>query len=501
MTFISRVMGFVRDMIFAQLFGAQAGFDAFVVAFKIPNFMRRLFAEGAFSQAFVPILSEYRQTREPHEAKALINRTMAMLSLALLLFTLLAELLAPVIVMVFAPGFIDEPYRFTLATHMLYITLPYLLFVSLTAFCGAVLNSYGNFAVPSFTPVLLNICLIVAALVVAPHMSNPIMAIAWGVFVGGVVQLAFQLPFLYRKGLLPKPQLVWRDEGVRRILKLMVPALFGVSVAQISLLIDTLFASFLPVGSISWLYYSDRLTNFPLGIFGVALATVVLPHLSRQHAAGSVKTYSMALDWALRCVFIIAIPAAIGLYVLAGPLLATLFNYGAFNVHDVVMARLSLMAFAVGLPAFMLVKVLASGFYARQNIRTPVKIAAISVAANIVFNLILIKPLAHAGIALAVSLASMLNTGLLFIYLLRQQLFQLQPGWKLFFMRLVISSIIMAAVLWYGTAPLAQWMAWHWQERVVHLLAIVAGGGAVYFISLWVLGLRLRDFRTHFEME
>jgi putative peptidoglycan lipid II flippase len=495
MTFISRIFGFLRDMVCAHIFGAGSGFDAFIVAFRIPNFMRRLFAEGAFTQAFVPVLTEYREQR-PKEARELIARASGMLGLALLIVTIAAQLITPLIIMVFAPGFVEDPARFTLASEMLRITFPYLFFISLTAFGSAVLNSYGSFAIPAFTPTFLNLVMIAAAVWLSPYFSQPIIGLAWGVFFAGLVQLLFQLPFLKRLNLLPRPKLHWGDSGVRRILTLMVPALFGVSIAQIGLLVDTLFASFLPVGSVSWLYFSERLTEFPLGVFGVALATVVLPHLSRQYAAKSPEDFSVGLDWALRCVLIIGVPAGVGLVLLAGPLLATLFQSQAFGPHDVVMAQRSLIALSIGVPAFMLVKVLASGFYSRQNIRTPVRIAAIALAANVILNFSLITSLAHAGLALSTSLASFLNAGLLCWGLVRKNAYLPRPGWLRYGAQLLFANLAMGISLWYTTGPLSVWLEAHWYERVAHLLLCLVVAVSVYFFCLGVSGIRLKNFRV-----
>lgn len=495
MTSLSRVLGFVRDMAIAHLFGAQAGVDAFFVAFKIPNFMRRLFAEGAFTQAFVPILSEYQETRTHEQVKQLVARIAGTLGLVLLLVTFFAVIFSPVFIMVFAPGFVDEPIRYAMAVDMLRVTFPYLLFISLTAMAGAVLNTYDRFGIPAFTPVLLNISMILCAYYLAPHLATPVKALAWGVLVAGIVQLCFQLPFLWRINLLSLPKLIWHDEGVRRVIRLMVPALFGVSVAQVNLLLDTVFASFLQVGSVSWLYYSDRLTNFPLGVFGVAISTVIMPHLSRKHAAQSTEAFSETLDWAMRMILLVAIPACVGLALLAGPLLTTLFQYGKFHPHDVVMARLSLIAFALGLPAFMLIKVFASGFYARQDIKTPVWIGAYSMLANVVLNLILIYPLAHAGLALATSLSAYLNAGMLFILLKRREIYVPVAGWNRFRLQLALATLFMVGFISYFYGHLDQWLAWQWAQRCAHLGFILTGAISIYLASLWLSGVRLKHLR------
>lgn len=493
MTLISRLVGFARDVVLAVIFGAGPAFDAFVVAFKIPNFMRRLFGEGAFAQAFVPVLAEYRIHRSQKEVHQFINAIAGSLGTVLLVIVALAEIIAPLVIMLFAPGFVRDPVRLTYATHMLRITSPYLLLIALTAFAGATLNTFSRFAVPAFTPVLLNIAMIAVAWLWAPHVSTPIYVLAWGVLIGGLLQLATQLPFLYRLGFLPIPKWWWRDLGVIRVLKLMVPALFGVSVAQISLLIDNFFASFLAAGSISWLYYSDRLTYLPLGVIGVALATVVLPNLSRHHSSQSANAYSATLDWALRMAILIGIPAAVALFILAGPLLATLIYHGAFTAHDVFMTRKSLWVFSIGLPGFMLVKILASAFYSRQNIKTPVKIAATAMGANLILNVLLIHPLAHAGLALATSLASAFNAGLLLYFLLRRSIYRPAPNWSKLIFRLVVANFVMGFVIVWFSGNIGRWLVWSVGERIWHLLVVILLGFFTYLVTLWISGLKLSD--------
>jgi putative peptidoglycan lipid II flippase len=495
MTMISRLLGFARDVILATIFGAGAEFDAFVIAFKIPNFMRRLFAEGAFSQAFVPVLSEYRAKQNHQQVREFVNNIAGTLGAALLLVVIIAELGAPWIIKAFAPGFIHDPMRLQYATYMLHITFPYLLFIGLTAFAGATLNTFNRFAVPAFTPVFMNIVLISVAWWWAPHTSTPIYMLAWGVFISGIIQLLFQVPFLKQIDIFPKPALGWRDPGVRRVLKLMIPALFGVSVAQISLLIDNLFASFLPAGSISWLYYSDRLTYLPLGVIGVALATVVLPNLARHHSSGSHEAFSKTLDWSIRCALLLGVPCAVGLFILAGPILATLIQHGAFGAHDVLMTQRSLWAFSAGLPGFMLIKILASAFYSRQNIKTPVKVAATAMAINLGLNFILIHPLAHAGLALSTSIASAVNAFLLLFFLLRKKIFTLQSGWLPIITRIVCANVLMAATVFWLAGDLTQWLHWGVWPRIWHLTYIIACGGTVYVAALLVLGMRKHDLR------
>ena len=495
MTLTSRVLGLVRDMVIARYFGAGAGADAFFVAFKIPNFLRRLFAEGAFSQAFVPVLSSYRENQPITEVKRLVDAVAGSLGLVLLAVTLVAMLGAPVLTAVFAPGFLGDDIKFALASDMLRITFPYLLLISLTAFAGGILNSYDRFAIPAFTPVLLNLAMIAAAVWLAPLMNEPIMALAWGVLIAGALQLFFQLPFLMRLGLLPRPRVDYRHEGVSRILKLMVPALFGVSVSQINLLLDTVLASFLQTGSVSWLYYSDRLTELPLGVFGIAIATVILPSLSRKHTADSADQFSATLDWALRAVLIIGVPSALALGLLAEPLIATLFHYGEVTDFDVAMSAQSLRAYSAGLLAFMVIKVLAPGFFARQDIRTPVKIGIIAMVANMAFNLILIFPLAHAGLALATSVSAWLNAFLLWRGLKAIGAWRSQPGWGKFGLQLALANGALVAVILWLNAPVNQWLAAGGFQRSQDMAILVIAGALAYFGTLALAGVRIKHFR------
>nr|WP_092993198.1 murein biosynthesis integral membrane protein MurJ [Thiohalomonas denitrificans] len=496
-TLISRVLGFVRDVAFATVFGAGAGTDAFFVAFKIPNFMRRLFAEGAFSQSFVPVLSEYKSRFGQEAVRELIASVAGVLGLVLLALTLLAMLGSSLVVGIFAPGFLDEPEKFALAAEMLRITFPYLLFISLTALAGGILNSYGRFAIPAVTPVWLNIIFIVAAYWGVQFFAPPVMALAWAVFAAGVVQLLFQLPALARLGLLPRPRLNWRHEGVRRILRLMGPAVFGSSVAQINLLLDTVIASFLVTGSVSWLYYSDRLVEFPLGVFGIALATVILPSLSSKNAEADREAFGEMLDWAVRWVLLIGLPAAVGLALLAGPILATLFQHGEFLVEDVRMARLSLMAYAVGLVGFMLVKVLAPGFFARQDTRTPVGIGVKAMFANMGMNILFVVPMVfaglpgpHAGLALATACAAFLNAGMLWRRLRQDGIYRALPEWGRFGLQLLLANGLLAAFLLWTTPPLGEWIAWDVWRRSSQLALLIGAGALLYITALLAAGVR-----------
>src|ERR1035437_2292119 len=401
MTLLSRILGFVRDFDIARIFGAGMLTDAFFVAFKLPNLFRRLFAEGAFSQAFVPILGEYKNKRGESEAKRLIDHVATLLFLILLVVTLIGMLAAPLLVYISAPGFAKDASKFALTVELTRVTFPYVLFMSLVALSGGVLNTWSRFAVPAFTPVLLNLSFIGMALFAAPYFGQPVMALGWAVFLGGALQLAFQIPSLKKIGMLPRLSFDWKDEGVRRILKLMAPAVLGVSVAQISLLINTMIASFLGTGSVSWLYYADRLMEFPSGMLGAALGTILLPSLAKYHACRKFDDFSKLLDWGLRLTLLLAAPAALALAILAVPLIATLFHHGAFTTEDVFKTRDALVAYSVGLLGLILVKVLAPGFYARQNIKTPVKIALVALVATQAMNFVFIWPFQHAGLAAA----------------------------------------------------------------------------------------------------
>ncbi len=494
MTLVSRVLGFVRDAMIARIFGAGLATDAFFVAFKIPNLLRRLFAEGAFSQAFVPILAEYKNQRGAAATRMLIEHVSGVLGIALLLVTAAGVLGAPLIIAISAPGFTANPEKFALTVDLLRITFPYIVFIALTALAGGILNTWSRFAVPAFTPVLLNLSFIGFALLAAPWFDPPVMALAWAVFVGGVLQIAFQLPFLARIGMLPRPRLSLRDEGVRRVLRQMGPALFGVSVGQISLLINNVFASFLISGSVTWLYFADRLMEFPAGLLGVALGTVLLPSLARSHAERTTQAYSALLDWGLRLTLLLAVPAAAALALLAVPLVTTLFHYGAFTEIDVINTRDAVIAYSVGLVGLIAVKVLAPGFYARQDIRTPVKIAVISLVVTQLLNLVLVWELRHAGLALSISIGACLNAYLLLRGLRRHAIYQPQPGWGGFVLKLALAVYVMGAVLWVLCGNVESWLSAGALERVARLALLVVAGMTAYFGTLWLTGFRLRDF-------
>lgn len=528
MTFISRVSGLIRDQVYAGVFGAGPAMDAFVVAFRIPNFMRRLSAEGSFSMAFVPVLAEYKAKGDQAAVKALIDRVAGTLMAFLLVLTATAVLAAPWVMRVFAPGFSPDSEQGRLAVEMLRITFPYALFISLASMAGGILNSYQRFAIPALSPVLMNLSMIAAALGLVPLMEHwgyePVLALAWGVFIAGILQLAFHLPSLMRLGLLPRPRWGGADPGVRKIMKLMVPTLFGASVAQVNLLINTVMASFLITGSVTWLYYSDRLLEFPLGMFGVAIGTVILPHLSSRHAATDPQGYSKGLDWGFRLCLLIGIPSCIGLILCAGPLIATLFQYGKFNAEHARMTSLSVMAQSIAVPAFLLVKVLAPAFYSRQDTRTPVKAAVVSVIANLLFTLLFFGgllafteagkaalaltggrwfaalehlPGAHALLALAIALAGWLNAAQLWWYLRREAVYAVQPGWGRFLRQVGVASAGMTVVLAVLLGLWQDWTDWNWWQRALRLLLLVGSGGAAYAALLLAQGIRPRDLRGH----
>lgn len=494
MTMISRVLGFVRDTIVARMFGAGMATDAFFVAFKLPNLLRRIFAEGAFSQAFVPILAEYKTQQGEEATRTFIAYVSGLLTLVLAVVTALGMLAAPWVIWVTAPGFVDSPEKFELTGDLLRVTFPYILLISLASLAGAILNTWNRFSVPAFVPTLLNISMILFALFLTPYFDPPIMALGWAVLAGGLAQLLYQLPHLKKIGMLVLPRLNLRDSGVWRVLKQMGPAILGVSVSQISLIINTIFASFLVAGSVSWMYYADRLMELPSGVLGVALGTILLPSLAKTYANDDRHEYSRLMDWGLRLCFLLVLPCSLALAVIAEPLTVALFQYGKFSAHDALMTQRALIAYAVGLLGIILVKVLAPGFYARQNIKTPVKIALFTLVSTQLMNLVFIGPLKHAGLALAISLAACLNAGLLYWQLRKHQLFEPQPGWGKFIAKLVVSVLVMCAVLIGMMYVMPAWDQGGMPIRLVRLGALVVAGVVAYFGMLALLGFRLRDF-------
>lgn len=494
LTLVSRIFGFVRDVVIARMFGAGLATDAFFVAFRIPNLLRRLFAEGAFSQAFVPILAEYRTRRGEAETHDLVSKVATVLTLVLSLVTVVGVLAAPAIVYVTAPGFSQTPQKFDLTVSMLRVTFPYILFISLVALASGVLNTWSRFAVPAFTPTLLNIAFLVGALGFASYFDPPINVLPWAVLGGGVLQLAFQLPALKRIGMLPRWRRPRGDPGVKRVLKLMAPALFGVSVAQVSLVLNTIFASFLGTGAVSWLYYADRLMEFPTGLLGVALGTILLPSLAKTYADTDGAEFSRLLDWGLRMTLLLALPAAVALAVLATPLVATLFLHGAFTANDVEMTRRALVAYSAGLGGLILVKVLAPGFYSRQNVTTPVRIAIATLVITQLLNLALVTPLGHAGLALAIGLGAWFNAGMLYTKLRTHRIYTPQAGWGRFALQLAVAVAVMTAILFWLNRPSAWWIAASAQARALWLALLCVAGAGGYFASLFALGIRPRDY-------
>jgi len=500
MTFLSRIFGLVRDVVMARLFGAGSGTDAFLIAFKIPNFFRRLFAEASFAYAFVPVLTEYKTNKTHAEVQDFVDKVAGSLASVLFVVTLMGMVFAPLFIMLFAPTWGDQqPHKFDLAATMLVLTFPYLLFISLTAFAGGILNAYGKFAVPAFTPVLLNISIIGAAVLLAPTLDQPVVSLAWGVFIAGVSQLLFQIPYLMRINLLPKPKWGWGDKGVRRILKLMGPTIISSSVMQISLVIDMWLASALITGSVSWLYYSDRLVEFPLGVFGIALATVVLPTLSRSFSEKSQEKFNLTLDWSLRWVLIISVPSMVGLIVLAGPLVATVFYGNEFTASHVTKTTWALMAYSVGLLGFIFVKVLSTGFYSRQDTKTPMRVAVRSLYTKVILSLVFLWFLAldkdsfsysHVGLALATAIGSLVNAVYLLWSLRHQKIYKPGKGWFADCVRVVLAAIVMGGLLYWLSPNMKQWLDWGVLSRIFYVLLFVGAGIVAFLVSAVVLGLR-----------
>ena len=497
MTMLSRVLGLARDIIIARYFSAGMAADAFFIAFKIPSFMRRLFAEGAFSLAFVPVLTEYKNTRTQDEIRELVNRAAGTLGLILMAVTVVGVVASPAIIAVVAAGFLDQPEKFQLTAHLLRLTFPYILLISMTALAGSILNSWKKFAVPAFTPVLLNVSLIGCVVWMSPQLDVPVHALAWGVLIAGIAQLLFQLPFLYQLDLLPKPTWGWKHEGVQKILKLMIPALFGSSVAQINLLFDTFIASFLVSGSVAWLYYSDRLLEFPLGVFGIALATVVLPNLSESHVKQGKEHFNQILNWSVKLTLLIALPATFGLLLLAQPILSTLFQYGAFSDTDTLMASYSLMAYSLGLPAFILIKILANAFYARQDSKSPVRIGIIAMVVNMLFNVIFVVGFlkftdipAHVGLALATTCSAYCNAGLLALALKRESYLTLDNGFWCLTFKMILATTVMSLLIFLFKPALSEWTDWSWIARLMELFILIVPAILCYGALLWIMGIR-----------
>lgn len=500
MTMLSRVTGLLRELLIARAFGASAYTDAFFIAFRIPNLLRRLFAEGAFSQAFVPILAEYKNQKGDAATKELVDHVATVLMWVLVLTCFIGIAGAPIVVYLMATGLKSEPAAFTTSVAMTRIMFPYIAFMAFVALAGGILNTWRQFRVPAFTPVLLNLSFIAASLLVAPHMSQPVYALAFAVVVGGILQVAMQLPALRRIGMLPRiglnPGFALRDPGVRRVLRQMGPAIFAVSVAQISLIINTNIASRLENGSVSWLSYADRLMEFPTALLGVALGTILLPSLAKAHSTDDHAEYSSLLDWGLRLTFLIALPSAVGLATLSEPLTTTLFHYGKFDAQSVAMTGRALIAYGVGLIGLILVKILAPGFYAKQDIKTPVKIAIGVLIATQLMNVLFVPWIAHAGLALSIGLGACLNAAFLYWGLHRRGIYSAHPGWGKFLARLAVALVLLAGVaVW--TAGHFDWIALQAKpfHRIGALAAVMLACGITYFGSLLAMGFRVRDFK------
>ena len=496
LTLVSRILAFARDVLIARVFGAGMATDAFFVAFKLPNLLRRMFAEGAFSQAFVPIFGEYKNRRGHEATKLLLDHVATMLALILFVVTLIGIVAAPVLVYISAPGFVKDAEKFDLTVQLLRFTSPYIFFISLVAVAAAILNTYNKFWVPAVAPILLNVCFIGGALWLAPYCHPPIMALAWAVFIAGIVQLAFQLPFLKKIDMLPTFRFSWTDEGMRRVIRQMGPAMFGVSIAQISLIINTIFASFLVAGSVSWLYYADRLMEFPSGLLGAALGTILLPSLSKCHASKNTVEYSKLLDWGLRLTFMLALPSALALGMIAVPLLSTFFQRGAFAASDVLMTSHALIGYSIGLIGLILVKILAPGFYARQDIRTPVKIGIVTLIATQLMNALFVygMHLQHAGLALSIGLGACLNSAILFYFLRKKGIYQPEPGWAGYFLKVGLALLALGVTLWFGMGSEQSWLTGSGWTRIERLAVLVTGSVVVYFGVLAALGFRPGDF-------
>ena len=525
MTMISRVFGLVRDMVISSVFGANAATDAFWVAFRIPNFMRRLFAEGSFSTAFVPVFTEIKETRPHADLKALVSRTAGALGGVLLLIVGLGLIFTPQVATLFSPGAIDEPKKFELTVELLRLTFPFLLFVSMTALAGGALNSFHRFGMPALAPVILNLSMIACALWLAPRLDTPILALGWAILFGGILQLVFLLPQLAQLDLLALPRWGFSSPDVRKIMRLMVPTLFGSGIAQVNLLLDTVLASLLFIGSQTWLSTADRFLELPLGVFGIALGTVMLPTLSRYFVRSDAAGFSKTLDWGLRSTLIITVPAMLGLMLLSVPLVATLYQHGHWTPFATQMTALSVFGLSFGLPAFALVKVVVPAFYARQDTRTPVKAGIASLVANMGFNILILAllftlwvpsslqhdsvwvglskvPGLHFALGLASAIAAYLQLALLWHWLKRAGVYQRQPGWGRFLLRLLTACAAMVATILFGLHLFALHVAPDftqapWLSRIIWLGALVVGGAGVYGAAMLAMGFRMRELHAH----
>jgi len=501
MTFVSRISGLIRDIAFANFLGSSAAADAFFVASRIPNLFRRIFAEGAFSLAFVPVFSEYHQSRTEAEKRDFVNRMMTRLALAVFLVCIIGMLFSSQLIALFAPGFKDDPAKFMMASEALRITFPYLFFISLVAMAAGILNTYDRFAVPAVTPVLLNICLIIAAVLFVPGSEKPTVVLAGAYCVAGLAQFLLQIPFLKSQAILPRPTLKSatdkKNDGVGKVFKLMLPVIYGSSVAQINSLVNTILASFLVTGSVSWLYYSDRLMEFPLALFVLAISTVILPNLSKQHSAGNELEFSRLIDWGLRVVLLIVVPAVVGMFVLSGQLMATLFQYNEFTEHDTFMSAQCLRAYAFGLLGLAVVKVLAPGFFARQDTKTPVKIGVVAMVINLVFALILVWPFKHVGLAAAFSISTWANAALLGWLLIQRRLYVPEKGWILYSLKLIVAATLMGIIVYFGAGTTEKWLDYNLIQRISNMAIWIVIGMTSFVILSYAMGLRIKHLVTH----
>jgi putative peptidoglycan lipid II flippase len=494
LTMVSRALGYARDFFIAHGFGAGLATDAFFIAFKIPNLLRRVFADGAFSQAFVPILAEYKNTTPLRDTRSLIDSIATILFLTVVCVALLGVLAAPWIVRVVAPGWAGHPDKFDLTVALLRISFPYVAFVSLVALAGGVLNTWSRFGVPALTPALLNISFIVGMTLFADHFHPPVLVLGWAVFAGGLLQLAFQLPFLARLGLLPRWRIDLAHPGLRRVLLLMAPAVFGVSVSQVAMFLNQIFASFLQTGSVSWLYYADRLMELPVALLGVAVGTILLPSLSKHHANGDAMEYSRLIDWGLRVTVLLAVPSAVALAVIGLPLVAMLFHYGRFSADDASMTRQALLAYSLGLGGMVMVKTLAPAFFAKQNVATPVKFGIVTLLATQIMNIAFVVPLGHVGLALATALGACLNAALLLVGLRKHDIYKPRPEWAAFLLKVLLAVSVMGCILFIAMGSPEWWLTAGWRLKVPAMLALVALGIGSYGGTLLALGVRPRDF-------
>ena len=495
LTFLSRIFGLARDIILAASFGGTAVLDAFLVAFRIPNFFRRLFAEGAFVQSFLPIVVEFQSKEEKEKLKTFISQTLGFMLVLAGTICALGVIFSEYLTFIFAPGFRKDPGQFVLTSSMLQITFPYLFFITITAYFMALQNSENKFALPAFTPVILNLCLIFAVVVAANRFEDPIMAAAWAVFVGGAIQLFIQLPAVYRCGLLHIPRFrLSIHPSVRRLLKVMTPVLLSGSVVQFNLMIDMLLASFLVAGSIAWLSFAERLIQLPLGVFGIAITTIMMPNLSRLYNTASVRATEYFVSWGVRLALIIALPASLGLILMAVPLLSSIYYYGAFSAEDVLKTSMALQAYALGLPGFILIKVLSSVFFSRQDTKTPLKVILFGAVLGIICSLSLVWSLKHVGLALATSISATFNATVLGIIVHRRMNFN-RNTWR-FVLRLVIALAALAIFLIYITPHIqisgGDWLAMPPKMRIINLMIIIPLAVVVYFSCLFIGGIKWR---------